>query len=115
MVSLTMEIPHLLPDMVVDVLLGRLCEFHRCRRGEDRCAPTVHLLRNSLRAAHELRCFFLGPCTQVQGWGSCPQGHGPHYLVQDCCGISSETRHTHRVWTTTTTTTTTTRCFKFKR
>ena len=20
----------------------------------------------------------LGPCTQVQGWGSCPQGHGPH-------------------------------------
>ena len=21
---------------------------------------------------------FLGPCTQVQGRGSCPQGHGPH-------------------------------------
>ena len=20
---------------------------------------------------------FLGPCTQVQGRGSCPQGHGP--------------------------------------
>ena len=22
--------------------------------------------------------FFLGPCTQVQGRVSCPQGHGPH-------------------------------------
>ena len=21
---------------------------------------------------------FLGPCTKVQGWGSCPQGHGLH-------------------------------------
>ena len=21
---------------------------------------------------------FLGPCTQVQGRGPCPQGHGPH-------------------------------------
>ena len=25
---------------------------------------------------HRLACF-LGPCTQVQGRGSCPQGHGP--------------------------------------
>ena len=41
MVSLTMEIAHLLLDNVVDVLLGRWCEFQRCRRGEDRCAPTV--------------------------------------------------------------------------
>ena len=41
MVSLTMEIPHLLLDKVVDVLLGRWCEFHRCCRGVDRCAPTV--------------------------------------------------------------------------
>ena len=41
MVSLTMEIPQLLPDEVVDVLLGWWCEFHRCRRGEDSCAPTV--------------------------------------------------------------------------
>ena len=38
------------------------------------------------------------------GPGSCPQGHGPHNQVQDCCGISSETCHIHRVWTTTTTT-----------
>ena len=26
----------------------------------------------------ECRVVFLGPCTQVQGRGSCPQGHGPH-------------------------------------
>ena len=28
----------------------------------------------------QLECWvdFLGPCTQVQGRGSCPQGHGPH-------------------------------------
>ena len=41
MVSLTMEIPQLLLDEVVDVLLGMWCESHRCRRGEDSCAPTV--------------------------------------------------------------------------
>ena len=58
MVSLTMEIPHLLLDKVVDVLLGRWCEFHRCCRGVDRCAPQLHLLINSLRAAHELRWGF---------------------------------------------------------
>ena len=40
--------------------------------------PQLHLLRNSLRAAHELSWGFLGPCTQVHGRGSCPQGHGPH-------------------------------------
>ena len=27
--------------------------------------PTVHLLKTSLRAAHELRWEFLGPCTQT--------------------------------------------------
>ena len=25
--------------------------------------------------------YFYGPCTQVQGRGSCPQGHGPHLLA----------------------------------
>ena len=41
MVSLTMEIPQLLLDEVVDVLLCRWCEFHRCCRGD---APTVALV-----------------------------------------------------------------------
>ena len=40
-VLLTMEIPQLRLGEVVDVLLCRWCEFHRCRRGEDSCAPTV--------------------------------------------------------------------------
>ena len=31
----------MLLDEVVDVLLCRWCEFHRCRRGEDSCVPTV--------------------------------------------------------------------------
>ena len=63
------------------------------RRGEDSRAPTVALgeklvMLRPLRvwallgAAHhpgdELIRRFFGPCTQVQGWGSCPQGHGPH-------------------------------------
>ena len=27
---------------------------------------------------------FFGPCTQVQGWESCPQGHGSHNEVHAC-------------------------------
>ena len=96
MVLLTMEIPHLLLDKAVDVLLGRWCEFHRFCRGDVRCAPTVHLLKNSLRAAHELRWDFLGPCTQVQGRGSCPQGHGPHNSMQALAFIDKDIRHTPR-------------------
>ena len=40
-VLVTIEIPQLIVDEVVDVLLDMRCEFHRCRRGEDSCAPTV--------------------------------------------------------------------------
>ena len=46
MVSLTMEIPQLPVDTVIDVLLGRWFEFHRCRHGEDRCAPTAAPVEN---------------------------------------------------------------------
>ena len=74
----------------------RWCEFHRCCRGEVQCAPTVHLLRNSLRAAHELRWDFSGPCTQVQGRGSCPQGHGYHNSMQALAFVDKDIRHTPR-------------------
>ena len=43
MVSLTMEIPQLPVDTVIDVQLCRWSEFHRCRRGEVSCAPTAAL------------------------------------------------------------------------
>ena len=49
---------------------------------------------------------FLVPCTQVQGRGSCPQGHGPHnqvHLVR-----SYRQRHVRYTLVRTTTTTTTT-------
>ena len=43
MVSLTMQIPQLLVDTVIDVLVVQCGEFHRCRRGEVCCAPTAAL------------------------------------------------------------------------
>ena len=43
MVSLTMQIPQLPVDTVIDVPLCRWGEFHRCRRGEVSCAPTAAL------------------------------------------------------------------------
>ena len=42
--------------------------------------PQLQLLRNSLRAAHELRWGFLGPCTQVQGWEAVSTGTRPPYF-----------------------------------
>ena len=47
-----------------------------------RLVPMVQTVQLGLEAwvAHLLDdelWIFLGPCTQVQGWGSCPQGHGP--------------------------------------
>ena len=49
---------------------------------------------------------FLGPRTQVQGPGPCPQGHGPHNQVLDVGwhGQTTSSRHTVRTTTTTTTT-----------
>ena len=44
--------------------------------------PQLHLLRNSLRAAHELRWGFCkGPVHRYRAGGPCPQGHGSHNLV----------------------------------
>ena len=86
MVSLTMEIPQLLLDEVVDVLLGRWCEFHRCRRGEDSCAPTI--------APHELRWgIFQGSVHRYTAGAPCPQGHGPHHWVHSRDASSTEIRH----------------------
>ena len=48
--QLIMEIPQLLLEEVVDVLMCRWCEFHRCRRGEDSRAPTVALVEKSSRS-----------------------------------------------------------------
>ena len=61
----TMEILQLqYTDKVIDVsFAGPALE---CRRGVDSRVPQLHLV------------VFLGPCTQVQGPGLCPQGHGPH-------------------------------------
>ena len=42
------------------------------------CFHSLHLLRNSLRAAHELRCFFFRALYTGTGRRSFPQGHGPH-------------------------------------
>ena len=68
-------------DKVIDAPIFRWCEFHGCRRGEDSCAPTVASAQKLVTCSSELRGRLLGPCTQVQGRGSCPQGHGPHHLV----------------------------------
>ena len=64
-VLLTMEIPQLLFDEVVDVLLCRWwCEFHRCRRGKDSCAPTVAPVEKLVFAALEFGLvFFKALCT----------------------------------------------------
>ena len=32
---------------------------------------------------------FVGPCTQLQGWEPCPQGHGSHNSVHACSGSFS--------------------------
>ena len=78
-VRLTMDIPELLYT-VADVAVVLVVRVHRCRRGEDSRVPTV-ALGEKLVMLRPLRVWALlgaGPCTQVQGRGSCPQGHGLH-------------------------------------
>ena len=81
--------------------LIRWSTFLECSHGGDSRAPTVAACRTcawtwsftrplcattfvqSAATVAQLQCSdgelgFLGPCTQVQGRGSCPQGHGPH-------------------------------------
>ena len=55
MVSLTVEIPQLLLDEVVDVLLVGGASSTGAVVEDTVVLPQLHLLRNSLRAAHELR------------------------------------------------------------
>ena len=51
--------------------------------------------------------FFLGPCAQAHGLGSCPQEHGSQNLVH-LCGVIDRDLFLQSVTTTTTTATTTT-------
>ena len=41
-----------------------------------------------------VRVVFLGPCTQVQGLGSCPQGHSP---LLRCFFLARMDKHTRQV------------------
>ena len=96
MITLTMEIPHLPVDTVVDAPICKWDEFHGCRRGEDSSAPTVAPAEELVTCSSELRVDFLGPCTQVQGRGSCPQGHGHHNQMHALAFIDKDIRHTSR-------------------
>ena len=78
----TIRIPQLLNTVAhVPVVQVELDSW--CRRVGDSRISQLLLLRSRwlLVALAALRggvglMFFLGPCTQVQGRGSCPQGHG---------------------------------------
>ena len=72
MVSLTMEIPHLLLDEVVDVLLAGGASSTGAVVVKTVVLPQLRLLRNSLRAAHELTGRFFR-----QGWGVVSTGTRP--------------------------------------
>ena len=57
--------------LVVQVLMGAVVE-------ETVELRWLHSLRQLINALMSSWGDFLGPCTQVQGRGSCPLGHGPH-------------------------------------
>ena len=69
-VSLIMEIPQLFLDEVVDVLLAGGASSTGAVVEKTVVPPQLHLLRNSLRAAHQLRWgLFLGPVHRYRAGG----------------------------------------------
>ena len=68
----TIEIHSCSTRRMVDVPVVQIELFSWCRRSGDSRDLTVALWWSWVDGD------FLGPCTQVQGRGSCPQKHGPH-------------------------------------
>ena len=73
----TVELPQLhLVELRTGCCMPVVCN-DRCR--VVRSAETA--LVPQLQCSDMVSGDFLGPCTQVQGRGSCPRGHGPNNLV----------------------------------
>ena len=64
-----------------------------------RCAHAA--MRSVLTAGYGVD--FWGPCTQVQGWEPCPQGHGSKNQVLDCWRLWTDIFIIHTVCTSTST------------
>ena len=75
----TVEFPQLQPFSWTWSFTRPLCAT---TAAHGRCPHAVHRRWSTSSSCRPqqlgLGVDFLGPCTQVQGRGSCPQGHGPH-------------------------------------
>ena len=91
----TIEIPQLFVDMAVEVPVVWMQQVPQCRKLFGSSADALR--GGSDHGRDDLSGGFLGPCTLVQGWEACPQGHGLYNHLQDRDAASPEIRHYHRV------------------